>query len=704
LIHLLWLSLAIPVVIHLVHRRKARPMPFSTLRFLRMVDQRVARRQRLKEFLLLALRLLLLAALVGALYRPMLRSATFKGANVPTAAAVVLDNTCSMRATAGGVSRFERARSAAVQVLDGLRRGDEACLVPFDPEGEPPAALTTGLGRLRDELSVLECGYGTGEVAPALLRALRALESSSNPRREVYLITDFQRASWTPALAEVAQGLAGDVPVFLVDAGGEVQDNLAIADAAFGLNVQVAGAACELYCRLKNTGSLNVERDLAFCVDGEKVADRKVALAAGGEATVSFSHVFARTGHLAAEVRLGPDELAADNVRHLAVTVQDRLPVLVVDGDPSEVPYLGEAFFVELALRPPSTTGRGASPVQATVVTPAELLRQRLEDYGCVIMANVPRVTDLLAERLRRYVQAGGGLLVFLGDRVEAASYNAALCPAGQEPLLPALLGQVREAAGGHADSGFRIRSVAQRHPALRGVGELLASGATRVERFFSVGAHGGRDAAPALIALDAGPLVLEKKTGPGIVVLVTSSADLAWSNLSARRAFLPLLHQLVYYAGRSATAQGSVPVGTPYVLELAPDGPPVEVAVYGPGGDEPLAVLTSGPLDGAHKAVFTGTRRPGLYRVAYEADGAAHERFFAANVAERESELARIEPEEAAGMLGGAVCRLVRDPGGIARLVRREREGLPLWDYLFAVALAFAVVETFVANVALKH
>ena len=82
MIHLLWLSLAVPVIIHLVHRRKAKRVLFSTLRFLRMVDRRVARRQKLKELLLLAVRLLLLAALIGALYRPMVRSSTFKGSGV----------------------------------------------------------------------------------------------------------------------------------------------------------------------------------------------------------------------------------------------------------------------------------------------------------------------------------------------------------------------------------------------------------------------------------------------------------------------------------------------------------------------------------------------------------------------------------------------------------------------------------------------
>lgn len=706
MIHLLWLSLAIPVAIHLVHRRKARQVPFSTLRFLRMVDQRVARRQRLKEFLLLALRLLLLAALIGALYRPMVRSATFKGTNVPTAVAIVLDNTYSMRTAAGGALRFERAKAAARHVLGGLQRGDTAVILPFVPAGDEPPEPTTAIEQLGAELDALECGYGTGDVEAPLRRALGALAGSSNPRREVYLITDFQRKSWTPAVTELAAGVPRDVPVFLVDVGGDVGENLTLTEAAFARDVHVAGAESVLSCRLRNTGSLNVEKELALYVDGEKTDARTVSLAAGAEATAAFSHVFSRAGDASAEVRLEADELAADNARYLTARVQDSLPVLLVNGDPSGVPYLNETFFLELALRAPSPVGRQVSPVEPTVVAPAELLRRRLEDFGCVVLANLPQVSDVEAERLRRYVEAGGGLIVFVGDRTDPASYNAALCPAGEEPLLPALLGERVDAPEG----GFRIRSLARQHPAFAGLAEQLDIAPARVSSFLSVTPHEGRDAATVLAELDDGPLILERKAGAGIVLLVTSSADLDWNNLAARGLFLPLIHQMVYYAARSARASESLLVGSPYVLDLPPSDEPAEVAIHGPraAGEEgepaPPDVVTSTSADGARKAVFTGTWRPGLYRAVWQSEGGEQVRHFAVNVDARESDSARIEPEEAARMLAGAACRVVLDPDALASIVRREREGLPLWDYLFALALAFAVAESFVGNVALKH
>ncbi len=704
MIHLLWASLAIPIVIHLVHRRKAKRLPFSTLRFLRMVDQRVARRQRLKELLLLAVRLLLLAALIGALYRPMIRSATFKGSNVPTAVAIVLDNTYSLRASAAGATRFGRAREAVADILAGLKTGDAVVLVPFDSQDEPPPELTTAIAGQRDELKAMECGYGTAELAGPLRQALASLERSALPRKELYVVTDFQRLCWTPALEELRDAFPADLPVFLVDVGGEVEENLAVTSAGFGVNVQVAGAASDIYCRLLNTGSRNAEQDLGLFLDGEKVAERPVSLAAGAEETVSFSHVFARSGQFAGELRLGPDELDADDSRYFTVNVLESLPVLLVNGDPSAVPYLNETFFLELALSAPAAGGKTVSPVRPKTVTSADFLQQRLDDYGCVILANVPRLPELWADRLRRYVEGGGGLIVFAGDRVDAASYNTALAGSG-EPLLPALLGEVRRAEGSAGQGGFRIRRLDRRHPILRGVADAIDTGAARVERFFSVTPQ--TEAGAVLVELDAGPLLLEKRAGAGTVILCTSTADLDWNNLPARSFFLPVLHQMVYYAGRSATGDRDVLVGSPYALELPPSDEPAQVSFFGPaaeGEDEPVELSAPGAADQAGRIAFKGTRRPGIYRAACTVGDEEHEELFAVNVETRESELDRIDPEEAGRMTGAKNTRVVSDPDRLTMLVRREREGLPLWNQLFALAIVLAVAESFVGNVLLKH
>ncbi len=704
MIHLLWASLLIPIAIHLVHRRKAKRVMFSTLRFLRMVDQRVARRQKLRELLLLGARLLLLAAVVAALYRPMVRSATFQGGGVPTAAALVLDNTCSMRAAGGGVLRFDRARTAALRVLDGLRTGDAVSVVLVD---EPPGAdadPSTGLTQLRDELGALECGYGAGGLAGALDRAMRALESSTNPRKEIYVLTDFQRGAWSEQVESIGRTIPERVPVFLVDVGGPTGENLALTSAEFGLNVQVAGAASEMYCTVRNTGLRSVSRKASIMLEGEKVAGQDVTVASGGELTAAFAHTYSRTGDFWGEVRLDADELDGDNARFFAARVHEKLPVLIVDGDPSDVPYRSETFYLELALRAPAVGGKTVSPVETKVIGPDALLEQRLSDYAAVLMANVPRLDELRAERLRDYVSGGGGLVVFLGDRVDAASYNTTLA-AGDELLLPGTIGSVRTTT--ETDGAFRIRGVDEQHPIFRSVLPAGGLAAVRVERQMQVEPAEGEGVGVS-VETEAGPLLLERHSGAGTVLLCATSADLDWCNLPARPFFLPVLHQLVYYVGRPAAAHQSLTVGQPCVLDLPAGTEQQQVTFEGPLGSEdetePVTVAAQPGRTGGRRVVFSGTQQPGVYRASYSADGSRTEALFAVNVDPGESSSERLEPEEAARLLGAPEVRVVHDPDEIGAIAGRERSGLPLWDYLFLSALILAVVESYLGNVLLRH
>ncbi len=376
MIHLLWASLAIPVIIHLVYRQKAKRLPFSTLYFLRMVDQRVARRHRFKELLLLVARLLLLAALVGALERPMIRSSTFQGAGVPTTSVIVLDNTYSMRAAHQGSSAFARAKRAALGVLDALEKEDSAALVLFDSKDDAPPVPTTDLAGLRSRIEKVECGYGRAGLSAPLRRARQSIERSTELRKEIYIVTDMQAQCWTEGLGEL---VPENVPVFVVDVGAEIGRNLTLRAVDLGLKLSVAGAPTHFYCTVVNHSRRSLDGKLWFYLEGEKLAERSVAVAAGSQVVEAFTHVFDRTGTFSGYVELSPDELAADNRRYFSVRVHEKIRVLVVNGGPSDIPYRDEVFYLRTALEASSVGGSGSSPIKAEVILPDALLDRELE-------------------------------------------------------------------------------------------------------------------------------------------------------------------------------------------------------------------------------------------------------------------------------------------------------------------------------------
>lgn len=712
MVHLLWASLAIPVIIHLVYRRKATPMPFSTLEFLRMVDQRVARRQRLKELLLLCVRLLLLAALVGALEKPMLRASALGGAHVPTTVAIVLDNTHSMRAVHGGTTCFQRARAAATDILDGLTgegaRGEHSAVVLlFDSPDDVPPKPSTDLTRLRSWLGEMECGYGTGELSGPLRRALQSLEHSTNPRKEIYIITDMQKLCWSKALSEVAPSVPADVPLFLVDVGGNIGNNLALTKADFGLKVNVIGAPSNLFCTVTNTGPRGQQKELSFHLEGQKLDSRKVSLAPGGQLSAVFTHAFTEKRCYSGYVELSADELGPDNRRYFTTRIHEKVPVLVVNGSPSSIPFEDEVFYLNLALSARRSGQQSLSPVHTDIISEGEFFKRHLESYACVVLANVARLDERWAQRLRHYVIAGGGLVIFTGSQLDPASYNVAL-GAGDAGagILPARLGALKSVGTGE-DAFFHVRRVDVKHPVFRNIIDEIDLSAVQVSRLFAAEVAPD-DGAATLIELDGGPLFIERRVGSGAVVLCTSSCTLEWNNLVLRPFFLPLIHEFVYYLGNAAGGEADVPVGMAYKLRVTETQDPVEVEFYGPAKEEgeqkPLAVVKSAVDGGLNAAVFSDTSEPGIYRARYRVGDEWREREFAVNVEPSESDLDRVSQEATEELLTVKDLTFVREPESLAQIVRRRREGLPLWDYLLLATIILAVGESFVANVLLKR
>ena len=736
MIHFLWASLLIPIIIHLVYRRKAKPMPFSTLHFLRMIDQRVRRRHRLKELLLLLLRLMLLAALVGALEKPKLRSGDL-GGGLPTTAAILLDNTYSMQAAHQGASAFARARDAALRIIDGLKGQDSAVLIPFDSHEDEALQPTAELARLRGHVSQMQCGYGTGGLAAALQRALESLQKSDDLHKEIYIITDMQKLCWPSEPLELPDEASQELKnasVFLTDVGRDVAENLTVKHADFGLRMNVRGAVSNLYCEVENTGPRSAGGTLSLVLQDNKIAQQDVPpMAPGAVRTVIFSHVFDQGGVYHGCVELGADSLPADNRHYFTVTVHDKLPVLVVNGQESVNPYRDGAFYLKLALGPGSLGGRVLSPIDARVVSHTQFLSERLEDYGCVIMVNVPRIGNQWAGRLASYVQGGGGLLIFCGSNVEASSYNAAL-GGGMEGhlqrldesgqpledtgegsrdvprLLPADLGEVKSSVGDE-DAYFAVLNADVRHPILRDIHRETNLGTLRVKRFFGVDTSPGHGGGVTLIELDDGPLFIEDKLGAGTVMLCTSTCTPDWNNMPLKPYFLPLLHQMVYYLGGAGDEQTPTPVGTALRVKVLETSEPAEVSVYPPPesddarGKKPQAKLVNSSSDGGENvAVFYETDRPGIYRAELPSGGILERQLFAVNVPPKESQLDRLPPQEAAGLVGLKNVTVVDDADRLEAIVRRERQGLPLWDYLLLATIIVAVCESLVANVHLKH
>ena len=227
--------LALPVLIHLVRRERSEIVPFSSLMFLLKIPKRMIRQQMLKNLLLMVLRLLLIALLVGVFARPYLVQGT--GSNTPLLGqgrgyVMLLDNSYSMQYG----QNFEKMKTEAISRINAMGGSDRMAIVGFNDSATVLANITPDKGRLRAAVDALEpSSFGT-RYFDAFSVADRLLSQFGNAEQHLILISDFQRTGWNRSSRESVIGhdvKVEPVSVGVMDSANIGIDNVSVDSTSF---------------------------------------------------------------------------------------------------------------------------------------------------------------------------------------------------------------------------------------------------------------------------------------------------------------------------------------------------------------------------------------------------------------------------------------------------------------------------------------
>ena len=204
----------LPIVLHLLMRRKPKYFEFPALRFIQVRHDTNQRRLRLRHLLLLLLRVMAIAILAMALARPSVRLAGAWGTQeAPVAAAVVIDTSKRMEYRHRNRTRLEVAEEMAQGLLTRLPRNSQVAVLDTRLA---PAAFQVDLGAARHRIKRLETVANSQSLASVLDEAMRLVRTSELARREVYVFTDLTRPAWPVEAASRLQeqlGKASDVGI-----------------------------------------------------------------------------------------------------------------------------------------------------------------------------------------------------------------------------------------------------------------------------------------------------------------------------------------------------------------------------------------------------------------------------------------------------------------------------------------------------------
>ncbi|HEX3726451.1 MAG TPA: BatA domain-containing protein, partial [Pirellulales bacterium] len=442
-----WLgAAAAPILIHLWNRRRYREVPWAAIEYLLAALRKNSRRMRLEQWLLLAVRTLLIVLVVLAVAQPFVeRLGLVFVPGERTLKMLVLDASYSMAYKPTDKSRFERAKQLAAQIVDESSQGDSFLLVQMT--AAPSAIVATPAVEPRDFLEEIENLklYDGGADLPATLTVVESLLKSAGShglaQNEVYFLTDLGRNTWVPDLkgAEADEyrarlgRLAEQASLVVVDLGQAGSENLAVSSLAVAQPLATAAREIALKAEVRNFGSQPRHHHLMeLYVDGQRAKEAYVDVTAGEQSSVTFNHRFDTPGDHVVEARAGADLLDIDNHRWLSVPVKDHLRVLCVNGKPATGPMSGATDYIALALNPNSDDANLPAVVQPEVVSESGLLERDLSQYDCIFLCNVAQFTTNEARALEGVLKRGGGLVFFLGDQVLSERYNRSLIDDGQ--------------------------------------------------------------------------------------------------------------------------------------------------------------------------------------------------------------------------------------------------------------------------------
>src|SRR5436190_21694798 len=296
-------ALSIPVLIHLIQRERKRVVEFPSLMFLRKIPYQSVRRRRIRDWFLLMMRLAALALIVLAFARPFFRRAELAAATETGAreAVILVDTSYSMEYG----DRWQKAKAAASDAIRGLGPGDHASLVLFSSGAEVIVRSAADHGRLESGVASAETGPGATRYAPALKLAGSLLGESALPRREIILITDFQRRGWEQTDVKLPDRTT--LTPVNVAASGETANLSATAVSPqrtrFENHDRVVVTAGVVNHGLKPVKGVT----LALEIDGNAVQSLATDVAPGGSSSVTFAPVTVASRNMRGTVRLPAD-------------------------------------------------------------------------------------------------------------------------------------------------------------------------------------------------------------------------------------------------------------------------------------------------------------------------------------------------------------------------------------------------------------
>ncbi len=676
------LAASIPILLHFLNLRKLKKIEFSTLSFLKELQKSKIRNIKLKQWLLLVLRVLIIMFLVFAFARPTIESFNITGSSsVKTSAVFIIDNTYSMSVVGEKGSLFNQAKKIAKDILSEFEEGDELSIVTV---GEPGQQLTTSkITILEKGLTDIELHPVSGTLEDALYTASEILSKSKNFNKEIYVISDFQqnRLRRISDKNEAALEFHENTKLYFIPfENGELSNvtlnELKTNNQIFEVNKPISFSALVV----NNGNKIENNSTLSLFINGQRVSQKSFSLSPAQQQEIILETTINSTGLLEITTELEDDDIIIDNTAYTSIFIKENVDVLILHDNKNDI------FFLEQALN------NSGDNINVSSVNSLNRSRISLPDYDVVFIVGINNLFD--DEKLIDYFNEKGKLVLMPGSNSNVINFSN-FCDA-------LTLTSPTNAVGSFENEEVTssIENINLNHPVFTNLfvnenKSVIES--PKIKYYFKFPSQLRESKIISLI--DGSPFLFEKTNNK--VMVFNVSPNLAWSDFPIKGIFAPLINKCVSYIASNTSNENNYLAGDQIDVKLSGLNSNL-LKLEKPSSENEFINLDS--LSKKIYYQYSDTKQTGFYKFY---NGNELIDFAVVNINAEESKIKSFDEDEVEDFLSEKNINKnifwIEPDNDFKSVIYQSRFGSELWKYFLIIALALSLMEMFISRSAKK-
>ncbi len=528
-------ALSIPIIIHLFNFRRYKKLYFSSLTFIKQVEQQTRSTEKLKNFILLLMRLLALTMIVLAFAQPFIPASNNNENGGHPVLAIYIDNSFSMTAKGTEGELFSEAREMARKLINDASLETRILLNTNNMNGVEQRLLTKV--QALEELDKISTSPLNRQIDDVLNWQKRFLDQEQVQKeklgtRQHIILSDFQEISSN------FSKLTKDNEHFYypVQLTPQIQGNIYIDSAWFSSPIQRNGQNNELNIRIANAGNDNLTNVELHVEVSDIKRDVFIDLPANQKITSVINYTEQGSGTKSGKISVNDKHLLWDDDYYFSYNVKDKVSLVVLNGKNASS-AVSQVYSLE-------------KYYAVTVVNEGSFTNDRLNGMDLLFVNGLNDIPTSLSNTILTFAQSGGTVALFPGENCKTDTWNGLL----KSLKLPSL--------GAINSSGTKIEKLVYDDPFFQGMFEKKkeAINLPSVAKFYRT--FDNSNATLDLIKLQNGQPLFLRSSDENNVFLFTSSLDPSFGSFTSDALFPSIVLRIGEMSQRK----------TPYSLVLGKD------------------------------------------------------------------------------------------------------------------------------------